>query len=421
VDNYAWSGSGIFCNNSIDQCPGPRNGGPEISNCLFVGNIARMGGFAQVGTLYCYNSDTLIRNCTLANNNYGIFVLQGDVEINNCILQNENYEIETPDWYWPTVNVANCLIRDFKIHKGDNSIIRLNGNINADPCFISTDANDYHLNPASPCINAGNPNFIPEPNETDIDGELRLMLGRVDMGADEFNPFEIDFTVVNKRRVGRTLFEYDCVVTLTNVSRFAVRNVALEIIKAPENMVLIDPAVTFGDIEIGPDETATSLDMCTFRVDRSYATDPAEIIWKSTCEIVDGVPGAQVIASGISFLNLGIIPGDITGNGKVDFYDLQFLVAEAFHTYLGDANLDGYVDGDDYSLIDSGYGNHWTGWFNGDFNGDGLVDGDDYSLIDSSYGNQDPLAGQPVPEPAGATLLALAGLGLLRRPEQARS
>ena len=55
-------------------------------------------------------------------------------------------------------------------------------------------------------------------------------------------------------------------------------------------------------------------------------------------------------------------------------------------TYLyGDANLDGHVDGTDYSLIDNGFNMGLHGWINGDFNGDGKVDGADYSLIDNSF------------------------------------
>jgi hypothetical protein len=82
----------------------------------------------------------------------------------------------------------------------------------------------------------------------------------------EFNPFEIEFIVINKRRIGRTLFEYDCQVSLKNISRFAVRNVSLEIIKASENMTIIDPNVTFGVLEISPGESAISSDTCTFQV-----------------------------------------------------------------------------------------------------------------------------------------------------------
>jgi hypothetical protein len=59
-------------------------------------------------------------------------------------------------------------------------------------------------------------------------------------------------------------------------------------------------------------------------------------------------------------------------------------------TYYGDANLDGKVDGSDYSKIDNGYLTHGTGWSNGDFNYDGVVNGSDYTLIDNAFNTQGP-------------------------------
>jgi hypothetical protein len=58
------------------------------------------------------------------------------------------------------------------------------------------------------------------------------------------------------------------------------------------------------------------------------------------------------------------------------------------YTYWGDANLDGQVDGSDYTRIDNGFLNHLSGWFNGDFNGDHVVDGSDYTLIDNDFNTQ---------------------------------
>ena len=98
------------------------------------------------------------------------------------------------------------------------------------------------------------------------------------------------------------------------------------------------------------------------------------------------------------------------------------------YTYYGDANLDGQVDGSDYSLIDNGYLNHLTGWYNGDFNYDGVVDGSDYTLIDNTYNMQGGgLPGEngipttqiadvaAVPEPGMLTLLGVGLLAALRR------
>jgi hypothetical protein len=111
------------------------------------------------------------------------------------------------------------------------------------------------------------------------------------------------------------------------------------------------------------------------------------------------------------------------------------------YTFFGDANLDGKVDGSDYSLIDAGYasnrpgftGTVLTGWYNGDFNYDGVIDGSDYALIDNAYNNQSPYGADAsaqlatviaapipgtVPEPATtAALFGTAMLGLRPRPK----
>jgi hypothetical protein len=103
------------------------------------------------------------------------------------------------------------------------------------------------------------------------------------------------------------------------------------------------------------------------------------------------------------------------------------------YTYFGDANLDGHVDGSDYSLIDNGFLNHLTGWYNGDFNYDGVVNGSDYTLIDNAFNTQGAsiasivaspdavetaqIAGSSssVPEPASLSLVGIGAVGLLSR------
>ena len=113
------------------------------------------------------------------------------------------------------------------------------------------------------------------------------------------------------------------------------------------------------------------------------------------------------------------------------------------YTYFGDANLDGKVDGSDYSLIDAGYASQTTGgklsgWYNGDFNYDGTVDGSDYALIDNAFNNQGlaavssaltasstaqvagTAAPAAVPEPASLTLLAAAAATLTARRRRSR-
>ncbi len=125
--------------------------------------------------------------------------------------------------------------------------------------------------------------------------------------------------------------------------------------------------------------------------------------------------------NGVSLAPLGLFDGAIPNSTDV-------LVKL---TYYGDANLDGKVDGTDYSLIDNGFLNQLTVWYNGDFNYDGIVDGSDYTLIDNAFNQQGAsLAASPaapsagvttqvagptsVPEPAMAGVLALGLLSVRR-------
>ena len=55
------------------------------------------------------------------------------------------------------------------------------------------------------------------------------------------------------------------------------------------------------------------------------------------------------------------------------------------YTLYGDANLDGVVNGDDYSATDNGFNAELTGWQNGDFNYSGSIDADDYILLDNAF------------------------------------
>ena len=60
----------------------------------------------------------------------------------------------------------------------------------SNPLFVDpeSDPPNLHLQPASPAINAGNPNFVPGPGEADFDGNRRVIGGRDDCGAYEYNP-----------------------------------------------------------------------------------------------------------------------------------------------------------------------------------------------------------------------------------------
>jgi hypothetical protein len=146
------------------------NGRQTLYNCIISDNSAGTDG----GGFYNLHYSSLnIYNCTIANNSViterggGICNDSSNADITNSIIWGNNgFQLYGSGY---TVDYSN-------IQGGHDGI----GNINTDPCFI----NDYHISLISQCTNAGDPDYIPEPNETDIDGDPRIVY-KLDMGADE--------------------------------------------------------------------------------------------------------------------------------------------------------------------------------------------------------------------------------------------
>jgi hypothetical protein len=189
--NSATLGGGIFCTwrSSVG-----------ISNSVIADNTAYCGG-----GIVCDTDDVLIRNCTITRNSTiengnggGLFCVVADPIIQNSVL-------------WG--NLAACgpeidllgghPIISYSVVAGGipDSAVDAGGNIDSDPMFTDPNAADFHLSPGSPCIDAGDPNAIPEPYQTDLDGHVRLwdgdgdMQARIDMGCYEYGalyPADLD-------------------------------------------------------------------------------------------------------------------------------------------------------------------------------------------------------------------------------------
>jgi len=149
--------------------------------------------------------------------------------------------------------------------------------------------------------------------------------------------------------------------------------------------------------------------------------------WNGTTGVITSVAGAS------DYTSLGVATGadakGLTGTAT-DTFNGQTVHATdtiVMFTYGGDANLDGMINIDDYTQIDSSVstGGALKGWYNGDFNYDGEVNIDDYTIIDSNIGIQGTpfssaggasIAGvAAVPEPAALGLLSVGALSLLGR------
>ena len=101
---------------------------------------------------------------------------------------------------------------------------------------------------------------------------------------------------------------------------------------------------------------------------------------------------------------------------------------EIMYTLLGDANLDGTVNSEDFTPFSHNLGQSGMTWDEGDFNYDGTVNAEDFTPFSHNLGQSATLAAQAgdldvandisfanVPEPASMGVAATAGFGLLAR------
>jgi hypothetical protein len=196
----ATGAGGIRCQSDVPM---------TIRNCMVTGNTGRTSGGLQIMGFGAFeiSTSTFGSNEATEFGGGGIRAFGTDpTSIRNCVLWG-NSAPEGPQLLLDSgfnnpaiVSVDYC---DLEGGVGDVSIDTAccspsqltfgSGNIDTDPDFVDPVAGDYHLSMASAAINAGDPGFIPVPDETDIDGDQRVVAGRVDLGADEVRrPADID-------------------------------------------------------------------------------------------------------------------------------------------------------------------------------------------------------------------------------------
>jgi hypothetical protein len=233
-----------FAGNSAEWGGGMENWGDvTVTNCVFTGNTARYdgGGMENWGDVTVTNctfsgnsasrygggmsgdSFPTITNCTFADNSAekggGMYTCGGSSTVTNCAFTGNSAEKGGGIYnYYSNPTITNCILwgnSPEQVHAGGVSdpVITYSdiqggwegaggSNIDIDPCFVGCgywDPNDtpgdpcddfwvdgdYHLSPDSPCIDTGDPNFIADPNATDLDGNPRIVNDIIDMGAYE--------------------------------------------------------------------------------------------------------------------------------------------------------------------------------------------------------------------------------------------
>jgi parallel beta-helix repeat protein/predicted outer membrane repeat protein len=179
--------------NSGHDCGGGMyntGGNPTLNNCIVTANRANSYG----GGMSCNNSDLTLTNCTFTENsapNGNTIAFnsreqrgQSTAGLIACIVW------DGADAFW-TNDRSTMLVSFSDVQGGWPG----DGNLDADPLFVDpqgpdknagTEDDDLRLAPLSPCIDAGDPGYAPGPSKKDLDGNLRIVSGRVDMGAYEF-------------------------------------------------------------------------------------------------------------------------------------------------------------------------------------------------------------------------------------------
>jgi hypothetical protein len=198
IDNTAASGGGIM--NYYSNM--------KLSNSYFSNNTASQHG----GGIFNMNlSNLTVMNCTFTRNHAtwggGISSSGSDSNeiIKNCIIWGNSADqvhgIEQPG------------IAYSDIQNGWEGI----GNIDADPLFAD---DGFNLRGVSPCIDAGDPNYTPDINETDIEGDPRVV-GIIDMGADEVYSGASPFIIMTP---GNQNFEAEGLNSGSQSRQISIRN-----------------------------------------------------------------------------------------------------------------------------------------------------------------------------------------------------
>ncbi len=176
-------------NRGLDYGGGMYNGRKSdltLKNCTFIANQAGMYG-AGMSSNRC---DLVLTNCTFVANSAqkgNALAFNGGrsiVELRSCIIWDDT----EPTWN-----------RDYSeidvLYSNVSGGWPGESNIEANPQFVDADGpdnipgtedDDLRLTPLSPCVDSGDPDYVPDPGETDFDGNRRVIGGRIDMGTYEY-------------------------------------------------------------------------------------------------------------------------------------------------------------------------------------------------------------------------------------------
>ncbi len=162
-------------------------------------------------------------------------------------------------------------------------------------------------------------------------------------------------SIVDRERIGRTVFRYLCKVTLWNTRSQDFSNVIAELAEVPENVSILDGIAGCSYIEAHT--PAVSNDTFEIEVDRSVIINPANMVWNITYETLDGIQQQSYSMNNFDFLP-SIMSGDITGDRLTNIDDLAVLANQWLQPpgipsadIAPQPNGDGFVNFLDFAIL----------------------------------------------------------------------
>jgi hypothetical protein len=161
-----------------------------LTNCIVAGNEGGLGcggavNSTLVGCIVVGNSgggvwgdtpgESTLLSCTVASNTLGYAGVTGSTLYNCIVYDNTPRNYDSNSCYF-----TDCCTIPLPPSVSSYDVIT------NDPAFLNTAGADFHLQPWSRCINAGENEFLDEATDRDLDGNPRIRGGTVDMGAYEF-------------------------------------------------------------------------------------------------------------------------------------------------------------------------------------------------------------------------------------------
>ena len=175
------------------------NGGLGIAT---TNNSLIRNSFATRCTTGIAPRGSTVRNCVLWGNTFGVYVYSSWFRLENSTLV-ENQIASQASWASPTYrnnivaynaaglvahhsagpDTGDCLFWG-NVDHGSAAMIGQNGNFVGDPMFVNVFSGDYHVQPGSAAIDAGDNQWV-QPGDLDMDLQPRINGSAVDIGADE--------------------------------------------------------------------------------------------------------------------------------------------------------------------------------------------------------------------------------------------